>query len=119
MEFDDEEVRDDNVFLLSWDCNGLEACIDLTDFEKAAMWNTLQNKDPNNKMNLTVNSILLRARMNPQRHYEVYTVRVDGGISEDDLIDMFKENPQGMADLVRARGVKIFSDRATSAPKIV
>ena len=118
MEFEDE-VRDDNVFLLSWDMNGLEACIDLSDFEKAVMWNTLQGKDPNSKMNLTVNAILLRARMNPQRHYEVYTVRVDSSIDEEDMRHMFEENPQGMADLVRKRGNKIFSGRAAGAPRIV
>ncbi len=114
-----EDVRSDNVFLISWDMNGLESLIDLTTFEKERMWSTLQNKEPDSKINLTVNAILLRARMNPQRHYEVYTVRVDPSIDEEDMKRMFEENPQGMADLVRERGNKIYSDRASGPPKIV
>lgn len=114
MEFEDDETRSDNVFLLSWDMLGLEAIIDISTVEKDTMWNALQGKknDAFSKLNGTLNAILLRARMNPQRHYEIYTVTVDGSITKEDMQRMFEENPQGMADLVRERGNKVYSDRS-------
>lgn len=100
----------DNVYLLSWDCNGLEACINVSDIEKQAVWATLSNKEPP-KLNQIVSAVLLRARYNSQRHYEVYTVSVDKSISEYDLRGLFEENPQGAAELIRERGNKVYSDR--------
>lgn len=83
------------------------------------MWETLKGKDtglclPN------LNALILRARYNPQRHYEIYTVDVDETITAKDMIDMFEEDPQGMADLIRDRGNQLYSDRAqTNKVKIV
>ncbi|HET8688695.1 MAG TPA: hypothetical protein VFM18_18930 [Methanosarcina sp.] len=101
---------------------GLEACINVTDdYDKDTMWKMLQGQDTSGQLNRLVSAILLRARANSHRHYEVYTVSVDSSITKEDLIEMFKENPQGMADLVRERGNKIYSDRMSNGgtPKIV
>jgi len=87
-----------NLFLLSWDQLGLESCINVTAMEKEQVWSLLKNEN-------------LRARANSQRHYEIYTVTIDGSITEDDVRDMFKDNPQAMADLIRDRGNKMYSDR--------
>jgi len=38
---------------------------------------------------------------------------VDGSITQDDIAAMFKTDPQYAADLIRARGEKIYSDRRT------
>jgi hypothetical protein len=122
-----------NCFLLSWDCNGLEACVSLHELEqkyeqadKERVWSTLvsqSGEDPGNPVDREINriysSILMRARMNSQRHYEVYTVQTDSSISREDMIGMFKDSPQSMADLVRERGEKLYSDRAVHAPCIV
>lgn len=75
------------------------------------MWETLKGKDsqiclPN------LNAMVLRARFNQQRHYEIYTVDVDDSITDLDMIELFEDNPQGMADLIRERGYKLYSDRA-------
>jgi hypothetical protein len=70
----------------------------------------LQDK-PGPNLNSIVNSIMLRARYNSQRHYEIYTVTMDDSISEQDVRDMFENSPQGMADLIRERGHKMYSDR--------
>lgn len=103
-------MNEGNVFLLSWDMNGIESVVNITEFEKEAMWNTLQDvKSP--KLGSIVNQIMLRARYNSQRHYEVYTVRVDESISAEDLKTMFEDNPQHAAELIRDRGTKLYSDR--------
>jgi hypothetical protein len=100
-----------NLFLVSWDCNGVEAVINVTDYEKQTTWATLKSEDPPAKLSSIVNHLMLRARANPQRHYEIYTMQVEEGISEDDVFEMFKNDPQGSADLIRDRGNKIYSDR--------
>ena len=122
-----------NLFLLSWDMNGLETVLDLTTLEhlrheeeKKRMWAVLgdpEARDPGDQtgaaLNRTVQSILLRARINSQRHYEVYTIQTDSGISEHDMRELFESNPQHATDLVRERGNCLYSDRVTKAPVIV
>jgi hypothetical protein len=100
-----------NLFLVSWDCQGLEAVINVTDYEKETTWATLKNEDPPVKLGSMVNHLMLRARANSQRHYEIYTMNVEEGISDEDIRGMFESDPQGSADLIRDRGNKIYSDR--------
>lgn len=102
------------LFLLSWDQLGLESIVNITDLEKEITWNTLQDKTGPNKLGSIVNHMMLRARYNPQRHYEIYTVNVAEGITEEDIRDMFEETPQEAANMIRERGCKIFSDRVKS-----
>ena len=89
---------------------GLEAVIDIGALEKENTWNLLQDK-PKNNINQIVNAVMLRARYNSQRHYEVYTVTTSGNITEQDLRTMFEDNPQQAAELIRERGNKVYSDR--------
>ncbi len=101
-----------NIFLLSWDCQGVEACINVTDYEKEVVWAKLKDKEPPAQLGSVVRHLMLRARANPQRHYEIYTMAVEEGITEDEVFEMFENDPQGSADLVRERGNQIYSDRA-------
>lgn len=101
------------LFLLSWDQLGLEACVNVSALEKEQVWDTLQGKKKSNVLGGITAQLLLRARYNPQRHYEIYSIWVNG-ITEQDLRDMFEETPQEAADLVRERGNKIHSDRANT-----
>lgn len=106
-----------HTYLLSWDCLGLEACINISDIDKENMWAALKDTgdDSNKGRSATVSSIVhmlhMRARFNSQRFYEIYTVETDDSISADDLKDMFENDPQGSAELIRARGHKLYSDR--------
>jgi hypothetical protein len=122
-----------HCFLLSWDCYGLESCVPVHELEalheqkeKERVWNTLASEsgeDPGNPMDREIGRIyqtmLLRARMNSQRHYEIYTVQTSTDISKDDMVRMFEENPQHMADLIRERGTRLYSDRNKTTTKIV
>jgi hypothetical protein len=100
-----------NLFLVSWDCTGLEAVINITDYEKETTWATLRDEDPPAKLGSIVNHLMLRAKANSQRHYEIYTMQVQEGIADEDIREMFNSDPQGSADLIRDRGNKIYSDR--------
>ena len=113
-----------HTYLVSWDIHGLEACINISDIEKRNMWNALkstedtlaQGRDPD--IGSIVNMIMLRARFNSQRFYEIYTIDTEDDISDKQLRDMFEDDPEGSADLIRVRGRKLYSDRIPKHIKI-
>lgn len=104
-----------HTYVLSWDCTGLEAVVNISDIEKEKMWSVLKESDNEKSRGPSVNSIvnmlMLRARFNTQRHYEIYCIDTDDTITEEDLRSQFDDNPQGMADLIRDRGRQLYSDR--------
>lgn len=101
-----------NTFALMWDCNGLESIVNVSDIAKKRMWATLRNEDAD-KIPVSPNLMHweLRARYNPQRHYEIYILEATDGITADDIVQAFKTNPQTMADTVRRIGHQFYSDR--------
>lgn len=118
-------------YLLSWDMYGLEALIPLDPLlakvqerDKELLFARITNPDGHHHndaiaaINRHVNILMMRARYNSQRHYEIYCIDTTDEITETYLRDMFKENPQGTVDLIRERGEKIYSDRATMEPVI-
>lgn len=104
-----------NLFLISWDCEGVETVLNISDFDKQRVWATLSNQSQPVGLRHMVSHVIMRARANPQRHYEVYTMDVQEGITEADVREMFDTDPQGSADLVRDRGRCIHSDRVDNS----
>ena len=113
---DHEELRP-RSFVVMWDCNGLESIGEIVD-PAFKIWAVIANK-PVPKENFNLEHWKLRARFNAQRHYEIYAIGVDGNISREDIVDMFKSDPQYAADLIRDRGEKIYSDRRSQKDAIV
>jgi hypothetical protein len=113
---DDEESRP-RTFCVMWDCHGIEAIGEVVD-PAMKTWAILANK-PVPRENFNLEHWQLRARHNMQRHYEIYAIGVDGNISREDIVDMFQRDPQSAADLIRARGEKIYSDRRTQKDAIL
>lgn len=125
--------RKHNLFLLSWDQTGLESVIDLTVLETlreleekervVAILSDPDARDPGNSqgnmLNQIVQHILLRARVNSQRHYEVYTIQTNASVSERDLWDMFNNDPQHAAELIRERGNQLYSDRVNQKTQLI
>jgi hypothetical protein len=102
-----------NAFLMSWDCTGVEAIVPITqyeDWDTQCAFDVLQGLSPNknNPLNSILNAILMRARFNSQRFYEVYAIDCDESVTEDTWRYMWDTNPQGTADLVRSRGIKLY-----------
>lgn len=108
-----EPMTQPHTLLIMWDCLGLEYCEDLTKREQHRMWSELKGQEPSLGPYPSLNALVLRARFNPQRNYEIWVIDVEPSITAQDMISMFEENPQGMADLVRARGRNLYSDRPT------
>ena len=111
------------TFILSWDCYGLECCREIGEKmeqararDKEVLLELIQDPDQNPKntpmqeINQLVNILMLRARTNSQRSYEIYTINTDPEITEESLIQWFKDSPSTVADLIRNRGEKLFSD---------
>lgn len=110
-----------------WDMYGLECLIDVSkvideqqQWEKEKVWNMLkETKNTTVEPNIPLNHLIMRARANPQRHYEIYSITTDKSIDYNTMLALFKENPQTAVNLVREKGNKIYSDRATEKAVIV
>jgi DNA-binding CsgD family transcriptional regulator len=113
----DEEEPRPRTFCVMWDCNGLEAVGEVVD-PALKTWAVLANK-PVPREDFNVLHWQMRARTNTQRCYEIYAIGVDGNITQEDIAEMFKTDPQYAADLIRARGEKIYSDRRSQKDAII
>ena len=104
-----------NAYLIYWCNEGLESVVPISQYEEIDVANTfriLADEDPvRNPVNTIIQGMLLRARCNTQRHYELYAIEADPGISGRDIESMFRANPQSSADTIRRIGVKLWSDR--------
>jgi len=99
-------------FLIVWDNIGLECCIDVTEDQQRRMWQTLKGEPVSETAVPNYNHLLLRARVNSQRHYEIYSVEATDGITAEDIRAMFETSPQTAADTIRRLGHCLHSDRA-------
>ena len=94
-------------------------------FEREKIWDLIKDPDatPHNtwvrEVNNIVTAMMLRARYNPQRHYEIYSINTDASISKADLAQMFTDAPQTAADLIRDRGQRLYSDRANKRERVI
>ena len=108
-----------HTYMLSWDCLGLEACINISDIEKETMWDALKDTGDDSQkgkgrpqsVSSIVHMLQMRARYNSQRFYEIYTIDTEDSVSADDLKALYENDPQGSAELIRERGRKLYSDR--------
>jgi hypothetical protein len=114
---DDNEESRPRTFCVMWDCNGLEAVGEIID-PAMKTWAVLANK-PVPREDFNIQHWQLRARYNSQRCYEIYAIGVDGGITQEDIRDMFETDPQYAANLIRARGEKIYSDQRNQKDAII
>ena len=115
-------MEDSTIFLVMWDMYGIESVVDLTVMEKEMIWNTLlesETKSYSNEINQRVTRMMLRARLNPERNYEIYTIHVTPDVTKDKLTQMFLDSPQNAANLIRERGEKIYSNRTAKKQQIV
>lgn len=105
-------------FLAMWDNQGLECIFDLDqelaeqqEWEKRQVWNTLQGiKTPLRESDIPLKQMILRAKVNSQRHYEIYQFAAEG-LDIEDIKSVFETDPQFIVDHIRKNGKKIFSER--------
>jgi len=107
-----------NAFIFSWDQLGIESIIPITQYEFHDQENTMRllrdQKRIRNPLDSIVKSLLLRARFNSQRHYEIYAIDCTKEMNEEFWRKQWEEYPQETAELIRERGHKLYSDRANT-----
>lgn len=103
-----------------WCSEGLECIFNLSEWKakddlwsKAGIWDILQDQPHAPRELVPVRNMILRARVNNQRHYEIYTFTADPGIEEDQIRELFETNPQFIVDFIRKNGWKVYGSPAT------
>jgi hypothetical protein len=96
-------------FVVMWDCNGLEVVADITEDEQARVWGALKGQKVESRLP-NLNHLMLRARYNSQRNYEIYIVEATEGITAKDIEDMFEASPQAGADTIRRLGHRLLGE---------
>ena len=108
-----------NAFLFMWCNEGLDCIIPITEYEHEAVLNAIRTGSAVTKLDSIINYMKLRARFNSQRCYEIYAMDCDDALSEDDLRQCFDDDPQGIVDIIRERGIKLHSDYSGKKTKII
>ena len=111
MKNDLETNQDTRHYLVTWCSEGLESVVPITDFEEQDVLTVLKGGKPEYRAAYILNMLTLRARFNPQRFYEIYSVNAVSGITGDDIKEMFEQSPQLAAETIRSCGKQLYSDR--------
>jgi len=106
-----------NAFIFAWDCYGIESIVPISQYEHIDRDNTMrilaEKPRVSNPMDGIIRNLLMRARFNPQRNYEIYAIDCDASLDEAFWHEQWREYPQETAELIRERGHKLYSDRST------
>lgn len=106
-------------FLLVWCIEGLETCVDITEYErKCLMADIAGTEKPVFNHGYVLEAMRLRAMCNTHREYEIYLIAAEG-ITKEEIIEMFDDDPQPLVDLIRAKGVKVHSDYRPNKEKLI
>ena len=112
-----------NAYLIYWSSEGLESVTPIGQYEQIDIENTLRilkDEDPlRNPVNTIIQTMILRARFNSHRHYELYAITAMEGITDRDIEGMFNIDPNQAAQVIRNIGVKLYSDRANKKKTVI
>lgn len=108
--FEDDES---NLWLVSFDIEGFEAIINVSEAYIDESMEALVNDDYKSKLGSTYHMMEFRARFNEQRRPQIYTFRASSDITEETLRNLANENPQFLADFVRENGKKLYGSEST------
>jgi hypothetical protein len=99
-----------------WDMNGLEVIYDLEPvfaeieaWEKENLFAMIKEEQHRSKpIPIPIQQMIIRARMNPQRSYEIYEFKSNFNI--DEVQELFNTKTQIVVNWIREHGYKIYSD---------
>lgn len=118
--------KKDNSFIVMWDMLGLESIFDIhkamqevENWEKNKIWDVLKGHrmeapKPNP---IPLQMLIMRARYNSQRSYEIYSFNTT--MSEREVRKIFAEDPQPIVEWIRENGNKIYSDYVKQERKVI
>lgn len=114
-----------NNFLVVWDMLGLESIFSVDDalneverYEKDKTWKILKNEPAGKAPNpIPLQMLIMRARCNTQRSYEIYTFSTD--MTMNQVREVFAVTPQPIVEWIRENGNKIYSDYVKQEKKFI
>jgi hypothetical protein len=105
------------VYICMWDENGFETIVDMSSWERESLLNTIAGKELS-KPPVNLDAMMMRARFNPQRNYEIWTFNTEDSLDEDTLWGYAETDPQELVDMIRARGKRLYGEPTTTEPRI-
>lgn len=112
-----------NAFIFAWDQKGIESIVPITQYEHWDKQNLIrmlsEKSKEKNPLDNIVRNLILRAKFNQQRHYEIYAVDCHPDLDETFWKEQWQLYPQETADLIRDRGHKIYSDRENRSEIVI
>ena len=113
-------------FLIMWSTEGLECLQDISEFhpdrwDKDQLLGVMMGKKYKTApIHKQVSMMIMRARANTHRHYEIYVQETDDNITASDFSSSFNLNPQFWADFVRANhSVKLYDNRIQGTSRVI
>lgn len=113
-------------YIVSWDNLGVEFFEDITDhhpdnWARENLFESLNKGEIVRKgLSFNLNALILRAKMNHHRHYEIYAFTSTDEISAEDIQSWFERDPQEFANWVRENhSLELYNDRKKSKDVIV
>jgi hypothetical protein len=100
-----------------WDERGFETIKDCSSWERESLLNTIAGKKLSTPP-VNLQAMMMRARFNPQRNYEIWTFNTEESLDEETLWSYAETDPQALVDMIRSRGKKLYGEPATTEPRI-
>jgi hypothetical protein len=112
-------------YLAMWDMLGLESLHDVDlHMDKYNEWEQQkvvailkEERIPSQPTGIPLQMMLLRAKVNSQRAYEIY--EFNSTMAYDDLKEAFEIDPQPIVEWIRSNGKKVYSDYLTQERKMI
>jgi len=108
-----------------WDMLGLECLYDVdlhmskyNEWEKQKVVAILkEERIPTQPQGIPLQMMLLRAKVNSQRAYEIY--EFNSTMAYDELKEIFEVDPQPVVEWIRENGKKVYSDYVKQNRKMI
>ena len=112
-------------YLAMWDMLGLESLHDVdahmdkyNEWEKQTVVAILkEERIPSQPSGIPLQMMLLRAKVNSQRSYEIY--EFNSTMVYDELKEAFEIDPQPIVEWIRSNGKKVYSDYLKQERKMI
>ena len=121
------------TFIVYWCSEGIESVNDISElmeqseeFEKTQVWEILKSPElqkPQNwairNINHMIQAMIMRGQVNPDRNYEIYCIHTNATVTEQDLLNNFKTQPQQTANIIRECGTRIWGHGAGNNKMVI
>ena len=112
-------------YLAMWDMQGLECLFDVdlhmnkyNEWEKQKVVSILKEEQvPIQPQGIPLQMLILRARANSQRTYEIY--EFNSTVKYDELKEVFNDDPQPVVEWIRENGKQVYSDYVKQNRKMI